>query len=109
VLAPKPCFEARLRLPPFAGSILINPVSLQGLDVTPQRRAIHHHVLGKRIDRERTLPLELRQNRELGDAQADRRQELIIELGYVARGGADGEAVAIVGSWQCYGRHLVIS
>src|SRR5260370_10727887 len=129
-LIAEPCFEARLRLCPCPepgleplladlGQVKLfcapvgwcrfdpdQPVSLQRLDVTPECRAIHDHLIGKGVDRERSSALELRQDGELGGAQPGGRQELIIELGAVASGGADGEAVAILRSWQAYGLHL---
>jgi hypothetical protein len=40
----------------------------------------HDHLLSKDVDGQRSPLLELRQNRELGRAQPDRCQELIIKL-----------------------------
>ena len=71
-------------------------IPLQRQDVAPERRAIHHHVPGERVDRQRSQPFELRKDRELGRAQACRRQKLIIKLGDVPSRRADSEAIAFL-------------
>ena len=64
-------------------------------DVAAERGAVHHEIVGQRIDRHRAQPLELGENRELGRAQARRRQVLVVKLGNVPRRLADGQAVAL--------------
>ena len=49
------------------------------------------------INRQRSQPFEFREDRELGRAQASRRQELIVNLGDVPCRRADGEAIAFLG------------
>jgi len=51
------------------------PVALKRQDVPAERRAVHDHFGGKRVDRHRTLPSQPRQKRELGGAQAARRHK----------------------------------
>ena len=82
------------------------PVALERQDVAAERGAVHHHLRGERVDGQRTLPLELRQNRELVRAQAGGREELIIRLGDVARRRAHGVAVAFGGAGFHIGRHF---
>jgi hypothetical protein len=72
------------------------PITLQRQDIAPERRTVHDHVLGKGVDGQRPPLFELRQNRELGRAQPDRRQELIIKLTNLPSRGSDCEAVAIL-------------
>ena len=53
----------------------------------------------KSVDRHRAITPQAVQNRELGRAQPDRREQLIIELRHVTGGLADSEAVAILKGW----------
>jgi hypothetical protein len=69
-------------------------IPLQRQDVAPERRPIHHHASGECVDRQWSQPFELRKDRELGRAQACRRQELIVKLGDAPSRRADSEAIA---------------
>src|ERR1700730_2253175 len=80
-------------------------IPLQRQDVASERRAIHDHVPGERVDRQRSQPFEPGENRELGCAKATRRQELIVELRDVPSRRSDSETVAFLGPWWGCGRH----
>ena len=83
-------------------------IPLQRQDVAPEGRTIHDHVPGERFDSQRSEPLEPRENRVLGRAQAARRQELIVKLRDVPSRRWNGETVAFLGSWWDCGRHRQI-
>src|ERR1700737_2864830 len=70
-------------------------VARQRKDVPPERRSVHYHVGRQRIDAHTSLALELRENGELGRAQARRRKELIIGLGHVPRRLANRQTHAL--------------
>src|SRR6266536_1621690 len=74
------------------------PVALQRQDVAPERRAIHDHLRRELIDGHRRLPSQLREDGELGRAQAARRQEPVVELRHVPSSLAHGEAIACPGT-----------
>src|SRR5262249_26378804 len=84
------------------------PVPLQRQDVASKRGAVHHHVLGKRVDRQWTLSLEPREDGKLGRAQAARRQETVVGLTQASRRRAHGEAVALLRCLSGTHRHRSI-
>src|SRR5712671_5762444 len=84
------------------------PVPLERQDIAPKRGAVHHHLLGEPVDRQRSLPFQPRKDGELRHAQAGGRQELIIELGYVPSRRSNGEAVAFATRWQGFSSHRSI-
>ena len=77
------------------GDDLDQPVALQRQDVAAERRAIHDQQTRERVDRHRTLAPQPAQYRELGGAQPDRREKLVIELRDMPRRLADRQAIAL--------------
>src|SRR5262249_59204693 len=83
-----------------------NPITLKRKELAPGGRGANALALGRGVEGNRPPPFELRQNRELGRAQPDRCQELIIKLTNVPSRRSDGEEVAILRfgqglNWHC--------
>ena len=72
-------------------------VTLQRQHGTSQRRTIHDQLARERVDRQRSQPFQLRQDRKLRRAQPGRRQALVVELGDVTGGLAQRQAIAFRG------------
>src|SRR5580700_11356438 len=75
-------------------------VALERPDIASERRAIQDQLRRERVDRHRALTLEPREDPILGRSQPRGRQMPIVELGDVAGGLAQGEAVAIGRVWK---------
>src|SRR5213592_2318317 len=70
-------------------------VTLQWKHGPSQCRAIHYELACERVDRKRSQPFQLRQDRKLRRAQAGGSQALVVELGDVAGRLAQRQTIAL--------------
>jgi hypothetical protein len=81
-------------------------IAFERQDVSPKGGAVHHHVLGQRIDRYGPLSPQSGEDGELGRAQPHRGQMPIIKLRDMPRRLTNGEAGALLEGRQGVGWHF---